>query len=134
MPNNNQKAIQTKLTKGLLDTIVLQLLNRQPMHGYQIIAKIRKDFGIYFGASTVYPLLTSMEKKGYVKSTWNMDAERPRKIYAITKDGENVLNFAENSLHMFCKMMNKDDNVTIHAKTWENSPAVLLKKSDGGDF
>ncbi len=134
MPNNNQKAIQTKLTKGLLDTIVLQLLNRQSMHGYQIISKIRKEFGVYFGASTVYPLLTCMEKKGYVKSTWNMDAERPRKIYALTKDGENVLNFAENSLHMFCKMMNKEDKITIQAKIWETSHSGPLKRSIGGDF
>src|SRR3990170_3133113 len=50
-----QKEIQTKLMKGLLDLIVLQFLEMQPMHGYQIIAKIRKSFGVYFGPSTVYP-------------------------------------------------------------------------------
>jgi len=37
---NNAKEVQVKLMKGLLDLIVLQFLNTQPMHGYQIITKI----------------------------------------------------------------------------------------------
>jgi hypothetical protein len=51
-----QKEIQTKLTKGLLDMIILQFLDQEPMHCYQLITKIRKNFGVYFGPSTIYPL------------------------------------------------------------------------------
>jgi len=108
MMNNYQKGIQTKLTKGLLDMIVLQFLDQQPMHGYQIITKIRKGFGVYFGPSTVYPLLGALEKKGYLKSTWNMDSERPRKVYALTNEGGTVLNFTEGSLNLICKTMTAD--------------------------
>ena len=57
MINNYQKETQTKLTKGLLDMIILQYLDKESMHGYQLITKIRKGFGVYFGPSTVYPLL-----------------------------------------------------------------------------
>jgi len=113
--NNYQKEIQTKLTKGLLDMIILQFLDQEPMHGYQVITKIRKNFGVYFGPSTVYPLLGSLEKKGYVKSTWNMDAERPRKIYSLTNDGQTVLNFTENSLNLICRTANNDNGVKIEA-------------------
>ena len=60
---NFQKEVSTKLTKGLLDLIILQFVSTQPMHGYQIITKIRKNFGVYFGPSTVYPLLNTLEKK-----------------------------------------------------------------------
>jgi DNA-binding PadR family transcriptional regulator len=56
MTNNYQKEIQTKLTKGLLDMIILQFLDQEPMHGYQLFTKVRKGFGVYFGPSTVYPL------------------------------------------------------------------------------
>ena len=115
MANNYQKEIQTKLTKGLLDMIILQFLDEQPMHGYQIITKVRKNFGIYFGPSTVYPLLGTLEKKGYLKSTWNMDSERPRKIYQLTKDGETVLNFTEGSLNIICKTMTTDNKIHIQA-------------------
>jgi PadR family transcriptional regulator PadR len=115
MTNNYQKEIQTKLTKGLLDMIILQFLDEQPMHGYQIITKVRKSFGVYFGPSTVYPLLGALEKKGYVKSTWNMDSERPRKVYQLTKDGETVLNFTEGSLNIICKTMTTDSKIRIEA-------------------
>ena len=60
---NNQKQIQTKLTKGLLDMIILQYLEKESMHGYQVISKIRKGFGVYFGTITIYPLLVTLEKK-----------------------------------------------------------------------
>jgi PadR family transcriptional regulator PadR len=100
---NIQKEVQAKLAKGLLDLIVLQFLNNQPMHGYQIITKIRKTFGVYFGPSTIYPLLASLEKKGYVSSEWNMNTERPRKIYNLTNEGQTILNFTENSLNLLCQ-------------------------------
>ncbi|MGQ9507255.1 MAG: PadR family transcriptional regulator [Candidatus Bathycorpusculaceae bacterium] len=100
---NNSKEIQVKLMKGLLDLIVLQFLSSQPMHGYQIITKVRKNFGVYFGPSTIYPLLNALEKKGYVKSEWNMNSERPRKVYKLTSEGQNLLNFTEDSLNFICR-------------------------------
>jgi DNA-binding PadR family transcriptional regulator len=100
---NSSKEVQSKLMKGLLDLIVLQFLNGQPMHGYQIITKIRKTFGMYFGPSTIYPLLSMLEKKGYVKSEWNMCNERPRKVYKLTTEGQNLLNFTEDSLNLICR-------------------------------
>jgi len=89
--------------KGLLDLIILQFLNTQPMHGYQVITKIRKNFGVYFGPSTVYPLLNSLEKKGVVKSVWNMNSDRPRRIYSLTTNGQNMLNYTEESLNLICR-------------------------------
>jgi PadR family transcriptional regulator PadR len=95
-----QKEVSTKLMKGLLDLIILQLLSNQPMHGYEVITKIRKNFGVYFGPSTIYPLLSTLEMKGYVDSNWNVDFERPRKVYSLTTNGQNMLNYTEDSLNM----------------------------------
>jgi len=100
---NSQKEVSTKLMKGLLDHVILQFLSTEPMHGYQIITKIRKNFGVYFGPSTIYPLLGTLEKKGYVDSQWNMNFERPRKIYSLTTNGQNMLNFTEESLNLICR-------------------------------
>ncbi|MCJ7699602.1 PadR family transcriptional regulator [Candidatus Bathyarchaeota archaeon] len=100
---NNSKEVQAKLMKGLLDLIILQFLNGQPMHGYQMITKIRKNFGVYFGPSTIYPLLGTLEKKKYVKSEWSMSNERPRKVYTLTTEGQNLLNFTEDSLNFICR-------------------------------
>lgn len=100
---NSQKEASTKLMKGLLDIIILQFLNDEPMHGYQIITKIRKNFGVYFGPSTIYPLLNTLEKKGYVSGTWDMSHDRPRKTYNLTSEGKSILNFTEESLNLICK-------------------------------
>jgi DNA-binding PadR family transcriptional regulator len=70
------------------------------MHGYEVITKIRKNFGVNFGPSTIYPLLGILEKKGYIDSSWNMDFERPRKIYSLTTNGQNMLNYTEDSLNI----------------------------------
>jgi DNA-binding PadR family transcriptional regulator len=115
MTNNHQKETQTKLTKGLLDMIVLQYLEKECMHGYEIITKIRKGFGVYFGPSTVYPLLGLLEKKGYVTSSWNMNTERPRKVYKLTNEGKNVLNFTESSLNLIVKNMATGNKIQIQA-------------------
>ena len=127
MNNNYQKEVQTKLTKGLLDMIILQYLDQQPMHGYQVISKIRKGFGVYFGPSTVYPLLGLLEKKGYVKSAWSMDTERPRKVYKLTNEGKNVLSFTESSLNLICKNMVTDSNIRIQAAPLISARSTLQR-------
>ncbi len=105
--------------KGMLDLVVLQFLSQQPMHGYQIITRIRRSFGVYFGPSTIYPMLGNLEKKGYVKSTWNMETERPRKIYNLTNDGLNLLSFTEDSLNLICRRINLNGaaEVTVNSET-----------------
>jgi PadR family transcriptional regulator PadR len=105
--NNPQKEAQTKITKGLLDLIMLQILNNKPMHGYQIITSIRKNFGVYFGPSTIYPMLSTLEKKGQVKSEWDMTHERPRKVYTLTSEGQDFLAFTEGSLNLICRKISK---------------------------
>lgn len=103
MGMDSLKDVQLKLMKGLLDLIVLQLLSASPIHGYQIISKIRRNFGVYFGPSTIYPLLNSLEKSGYVKSEWDMSHDRPRKVYRLTDEGKNLLRYTEESLNLICK-------------------------------
>jgi DNA-binding PadR family transcriptional regulator len=105
-----------------MDMIVLQLLKNEPMHGYQIITNIRRSFGVYLGPSTVYPLLGTLEKKGFVKSVWNMDSERPRKVYALTSDGQSLLTLTEGSLNLICRNISKAvatnaNEVAIQAST-----------------
>jgi DNA-binding PadR family transcriptional regulator len=102
--------------------IILQYLEKESMHGYQVISKIRKGFGVYFGPSTIYPLLGTLEKKGYVKSIWNMQSQRPRKVYELTNEGKNLLNYTENTLNLICKNMVMDNKIQMHA-----APLTLIR-------
>ena len=106
--SNFRKEVQTKLTKGLLDMIILQYLDHEPMHGYQLITQIRKGLGVNLRPSSVYPVLRMLEKKGCVQSAWSMDAERPRRVFSLTNEGKIFLRFTENSLKFICKNMEAD--------------------------
>jgi len=126
---NIQKEVQVKLAKGLLDLIVLQFLSTQPMHGYQIITKIRKSYGVYFGPSTIYPLLAALEKKGFVNSQWNMNNERPRKTYNLTTQGQNMLNFTENTLNLLCQKIGTNNTPQMKDENSVKMPHLAKKKS-----
>jgi len=115
--NTYQKEAHKKLTKGLLDMIILQYLDHESMHGYQLIIKIRKGFGVNFGASTIYPLLGLLGKKVTQESTWNMDSERPRKMYKLTNAGKNVLSFTESSLNLICKNITNDNKIQMQTSS-----------------
>ncbi|MEM4733039.1 MAG: PadR family transcriptional regulator [Candidatus Bathyarchaeia archaeon] len=99
--------------KGLLDLIILQFLSVESMPGYQVIARMRRMFGVYFGPSTIYPLLAALEKKGYVHGEWNMAGERPRKIYRLTAEGQNILSYTENTLNIICQKISTLTNIDI---------------------
>lgn len=127
---NNSKEVQVKLMKGLLDLVVLQFLNTQPMHGYRIITKIRRSFGVYFGPSTIYPLLNTLEKRGYVKSEWDMKNDRPRKVYSLTTEGRNLLSFTEDSLNFICRKIGaaKPSKDVLMDDIQQRTVRPLLKK------
>jgi PadR family transcriptional regulator, regulatory protein PadR len=127
---SSQKEASNKLMKGLLDLIILQFLNNQPMHGYQIITKIRKNFGVYFGPSTIYPLLGTLEKKGLVKSVWNMDFDRPRRIYSLTTNGQNMLNFTEESLNLICRKISLQTKTDLTSEPSVQTVIGIIPKRD----
>ncbi len=124
------KEIQNKLTKNLLDLIILQLLQEHPMHGYELMVTLRKNFGVCFGASTIYPLLNTMEKKKYLNCSWCMDSERPRKIYALTSDGKAILDYTAGALGAICRTFGKNTTLTTNedSKEIEFNIAFGLKR------
>ena len=111
MIENLQKEVHKKLTKSLLDVVVLKSLNHENMHGYQLITKIKKSFALNVGPSTVYPLLGSMEKKGYIKGNFVKVSKKYRKMFALTNEGKNVLNFTENSLNMMFRNIENENQI-----------------------
>jgi len=101
------RAVQIKLMRDLLDLVILQFLNVEPMQGYKIITNIRQNFGVYFGPSKIYPLLGVLEEKGYIKSQLNINSDRPKKVYALTPEGDNMLNGTEESLNLICRRLTR---------------------------
>ena len=74
-----------KLSYGLLS-----LLSTEPMTGYDLTLKINKFWRSTHSA--IYPLLSEMEEKGYVKSTFEKQSGKPdKKIYKLTDQGKELL-------------------------------------------
>ncbi|MEM3550402.1 MAG: PadR family transcriptional regulator [Candidatus Bathyarchaeia archaeon] len=94
-----------KITKGLIDIIVLQHLSLQPMHGYQIMAEIRQNYGVQMSPSIMYLLLNTLEKQKLIIGEWDINSEHSRKIYKITGKGQKLLNQIKESLNLTCKKL-----------------------------
>lgn len=78
-----------QLKKGLLDASVLSVLNREESYGYKIL----KDLGKYIeiSESTLYPVLRRLETGRYVTVRPVEYGGRLRKIYTITRLGQEQL-------------------------------------------
>jgi len=76
---------------GLLPKIALEEISQQPIHGYALITLVRKKYHVYFGPSTVFPLLNQLERDGLIESSWELKHKRPRKVYHLTDKGKTCL-------------------------------------------
>ncbi len=86
--------IKKELTKGSSAMLVLSVIEKEDMYGYQIIKEIqlRSDNAFTFKEGTLYPILHNFESDGYVKSYWlESESGRKRKYYKITKKGIKAL-------------------------------------------
>jgi DNA-binding PadR family transcriptional regulator len=75
--------------RGDFRYVVLDALNKKPMHGYEIMKVIGNKFSGFYSPSPgmVYPTLQMLEDEGHIKSK----SLRGKKIYEITKKGKAYL-------------------------------------------
>jgi len=82
--------------KGYIRMGVLILLNKKPSHGYEIMKEINSRTKGFWQptAGGVYPILSDLEKSGYIKGHWETQKNRRLKVYKITQSGELILRHA----------------------------------------
>ncbi|ABG03499.1 transcriptional regulator, PadR family [Rubrobacter xylanophilus DSM 9941] len=82
--------------KGDLKYVILDLLERGPAHGYQLIKALEeRSRGLYAPSpGSVYPTLQMLEDMGYVGSS----REDGKKVYQITEEGRGFLRERRRSL------------------------------------
>jgi len=82
--------IERELMRGAGPAAVLQLLEKRPMYGYEMVEALsqRTDGVLAMGQSTLYPLLYNLEAKNLVRSEWRESGSgRQRKYYCLTRKG-----------------------------------------------
>ena len=87
MAETFRKEIVRHMTKNLLDIQMLRLIQTQPMWGYRIKKQVDQKFHVKLRHGALYPLLNSLEKKGFLTSQKQQHGGRTRKVYTITRKG-----------------------------------------------
>jgi len=84
---------KNELITGSTTMLVLRLLEKKPMHGYEIIKTMETaSSGVFsINEGTLYPILHLLENDGYVLAEWEGDTRRKRKVYTITPKGSGSL-------------------------------------------
>lgn len=80
------------MIKGVLELALLSILAKRSHYGLEILQRMN-EAGLAVADGTIYPLLHRMEAAGFVTSEWRIegDQQRPRKYYALTKQGADEL-------------------------------------------
>jgi transcriptional regulator len=79
------------LLQGTLDMLILRTLQWGPQHGHGIGQAIRSqsDDLLKVETGSLYPALHRLEKRGWLKSTWDVSAAKQRaKYYRLTSAGK----------------------------------------------
>lgn len=78
----------TQLMKGILEGCVLAVIAQGETYGYEILQKLSDNGFAELGEGTMYPVLTRLEKKGYIACRKEKSPLGPiRKYYTITAAG-----------------------------------------------
>ena len=78
---------------GVPELLLLKLLDRQPMHGYELVRAIEKatSQSLEFGEGCIYPILHRLEQQGSLTSRREVVGSRTRLVYQVTAAGRTKL-------------------------------------------
>lgn len=78
------------LFPGALELMVLQTLERQPLHGYALAQHIKRTSNdlLHVEEGSLYPALQRMLREGWVKARWTQSSSGRRvRLYELTPAG-----------------------------------------------
>ncbi|MCA9241585.1 MAG: PadR family transcriptional regulator [Planctomycetales bacterium] len=94
MSNNKRKRrTNPDFLNGVPELVVLQLLQRRAMYGYELVQAIREESActLDFGEGCIYPLLHKLEERGDLASRRIQVGPRSRVVYRVTPKGNRSL-------------------------------------------
>jgi PadR family transcriptional regulator PadR len=92
---------ESQLLKGIAPVVVLEILSRGQMYGYELSSAIEQRSAevLTLGKGTLYPLLYNLEAKKLVRGKWQTtNSGRKRRYYSITSKGKARLAKQKNQL------------------------------------
>jgi PadR family transcriptional regulator, regulatory protein PadR len=102
--------MDTELLKGTLALLILSLLSRKAMYGYEIAATVHRDTDGAFTwrEGSLYPSLHKLEQGGLIVGEWEeKETGRKRRYYHLTDKGREALREKEQSWAELCRAVHR---------------------------
>jgi transcriptional regulator len=102
--------MDTELLKGTISLLILSLLSRKAMYGYEIAATVHRDTegAFIWREGSLYPSLHKMEQGGWIVGEWEeRETGRKRRYYRLTKKGRAALAEKARSWSELCHAVNR---------------------------
>ncbi len=118
-----RKTKEPLFARGFLKYLMLYMIRKKPMHGYELIKVIEDEFlGLYKPSpGVIYPTLQSLEERGYIEKT----ESEGRKIYSITNKGRK---FLEEKAEVIKTILRKRGRITELYKKSPLRDLLLMSK------
>lgn len=101
---------ERQMKKGILEILVLKLLEKEKKYGYQLITELKEKSEALFSVKegTLYPILYRLEEEGLVTSEWStpQGKEVSKKYYRVSASGKEVLKDTIQLWSVFSKKVN----------------------------
>lgn len=108
----------TQLMKGILEGCVLSVIARGETYGYEILSFLEQNGFEDLGEGTLYPVLTRLDKNGYIACRKAKSPLGPiRKYYTITEEGWRRLSAFKGN---FAKVVDSANRVLFPLREMEN--------------
>lgn len=116
MPSMAARETNPSFMNGVPELLILRLLEREEMYGYEIVQAIRErtDAVIAVGEGVVYPVLHGLERDGALRSRRKTVNGRSRIYYSVTAAGRRRL--------------------ADLSQTWTNLAGAIQKMLTGGQY
>lgn len=115
------------LLSGLVRLHILHHAAREPIFGLGIIEELGHH-GYKLSAGTLYPILHSLEKSGYLQSETELVGGRQRRLYVITDDGHTALALGKTKVWELFRELFEDELRFSSASPFQGDSEVGLKK------
>src|ERR1051325_9398968 len=91
---NAKTHVRSQISRGSAELAILALLEEQPLYGFEIARQIedKSKGALRFTLASLYPMLYSLEKRGWIKGRWAANRSgRDRRYYTLTSAGKRKL-------------------------------------------
>jgi len=91
---SKEKGTDMDLPQGTLDLLILKAIALERQHGWAISERIQQisNSALKVNQGSLYPALHRLERRGWIKPTWDMSENNRRaKYYQLTEAGRTQL-------------------------------------------